>query len=269
MAAASRSRCWEPRSDMGVPCKVGNRGRSWVAHRGSVNLQGLLHPWARLRSAWAALVPDVCLLCDARAGPIPNLCSACGDGLVRLPYSSRMRMVAFAYTAPISTLVHWMKFEANLPAALTLGTLLAETVADSDLLLPDAILPVPLHRSRLRERGFNQALELARPVSRRLGRPLLSRACVRVQATRPQSSLKSQADRRRNVTGAFRVCKPLMGLGRVAIVDDVLTTGATVQELARTLRRAGVRQVVVWACAGRPEAGVRRRGSPPTRRSSR
>ena len=232
-------------------------------------MQGLLHPWTRLRIAWAALVPDVCLLCDARAGPIPNLCNACAGTLVRLPCPSRMRMVAFAYTAPISTLVHWMKFEANLPAALTLGTLLAESVASADLLLPDAILPVPLHRSRLRNRGFNQALELARPVSRRLRRPLLSRACVRIKATQPQSSLNSQAERRRNVAGAFRVCRPLIGLRRVAIVDDVLTTGATVRELARTLRRAGVRQVVVWACAGRPEAGIRRRGSPPTGRSSR
>ena len=232
-------------------------------------MQGLLHSWTRLRSAWAALVPDVCLLCDTRAGPIPNLCAACADTLVRLPCSSRRRIVAFAYTAPVSTLVHWMKFEANLPAALTLGTLLAETIAESDLLLPDAILPVPLHRIRLRARGFNQALELARPVSRRLGRPLLSRACVRIQATRPQSSLNSQADRRRNVAGAFRVCRPLTGLRRVAIIDDVLTTGATVQELSRTLRRAGVRQVVVWACAGRPDTGIKRPGLPPTRRSSR
>ncbi len=232
-------------------------------------MQGRLFPCTRLRSAWAALLPDVCLLCDTRAGPIPNLCAACAGTLVRLPCASRMRIVAFAYTPPISTLVHWMKFEANLPAALTLGTLLAEAVAAADLLLPDAILPVPLHRSRLRTRGFNQALELARPVSRHTGRPLLTRACVRLQATRPQSSLNSQAERRRNVTGAFHVCRPLTGLRRVAIVDDVLTTGATIRELARTLRRAGVQQVVVWACAGRPGAGVKRPGSPPTERSSR
>ena len=164
-------------------------------------------------------------------------------------------MVAFPYSAPVSTLIHWMKFEANLSAALTLGTLLAETVAESiaefGASVPDAIVPVPLHRDRLRSRGFNQAQELARPVSRRLGRPLLMRACVRTRATRPQSGLASQEDRRRNVTGAFRVRRPLADHRRVAIVDDVLTTGATTRELARTLRAAGIDQIVIWACAGK------------------
>jgi ComF family protein len=130
-------------------------------------------------------------------------------------------------------------------------------------------VPVPLHRSRLRTRGFNQALELARPLARCLRRPLLTRACVRIRATRPQSSLDTAAERRRNVAGAFRVCRPLHGVARLAIVDDVLTTGATVQELARSLRAAGVGQVLVWACAGRRDDRIRRRGWPPTGRCSR
>jgi len=214
-------------------------------------LQGMLS-WRRLRSA---LLPDTCLLCDLPAGPLPNLCADCARALPRLPRQSVRRVVAFVYSAPVSTLIHRMKFEANLPAALTLGTLLAETVAEnmaeSGAPAPDAIVPVPLHRNRLRARGFNQAQELARPVSRRLGRPLLTRACVRTRATQPQSGLGSQEDRRRNVAGAFRVQRALSGHRRVAIVDDVLTTGATTQELARTLRAAGIDQVVVWACAGR------------------
>jgi ComF family protein len=216
-------------------------------------LQGLLS-WNRLR---AALLPEVCLLCDLRAGPVPNLCTACARALPRLDRHTRNRLVAFAYVAPVSTLIHWMKFEANLPAALTLGTLLAEAVAEATTQagspVPDAIVPVPLHRGRLRSRGFNQALELARPVSRYLGLPVLPRACARSRATRPQSSLDSAADRRRNVAGAFRVRQSLTGFRRIAIVDDVLTTGATARELARTLRAAGVRQVVIWACAGRPD----------------
>jgi ComF family protein len=214
-------------------------------------------------------MPDACLLCDARAGRIPNLCAACAESLVRIPCDSGNRIVAFAYAPPVSTLVHWMKFEANLPATLTLGTLLAEAVESAGARLPNAILPVPLHPGRLRARGFNQALELARLLSRRLARPLLTRTCLRVRATRPQTGLQGSAQRRRNVAGAFRVCRSLDGISRVAIVDDVLTTGATVQELARTLRIAGVDQVLVWACAGRSGGAVRRRDSPPRGRCSR
>lgn len=210
--------------------------------------------WRRLRSA---LLPDTCLLCDLPAGPLPNLCADCARALPRLPRQSVRRVVAFVYSAPVSTLIHWMKFEANLAAALSLGVLLAEAVAraqrETGARLPDAIVPVPLHSSRLRSRGFNQALELARPVSRRFQRPLFTRACVRNRATQPQSGLDSPSDRRRNVAGAFSVSRPLPGIRRVAIVDDVLTTGATAQELARTLRTAGVEQVVIWACAGRSD----------------
>ena len=208
--------------------------------------------WKGLR---AALLPEICLLCDLPAGPVPNLCSACVASLPSGPRASRERLVAFDYTAPVISLVHWMKFEANLAAALSLGVLLAETVVRSHRqwgwALPDAIVPVPLHRSRLRARGFNQALELSRPLARSLQRPLLTRACVRNRATQPQSTLDSPADRRRNVAGAFSLYRPLSGCRHVAIVDDVLTTGATARELARTLRVAGVERVVTWACAGR------------------
>jgi ComF family protein len=165
--------------------------------------------------------------------------------------------VAYDYAAPVSTLIHWMKFEANLAAALSLGVLLAEAVARTQMEAsaepPDAIVPMPLHRSRLRSRGFNQALELARPVSRRLQCPLLTRVCVRDRATEPQSVLDTSADRRRNVAGAFSLHRPLVGYRHIAIVDDVVTTGATARELARTLRSAGVERVVLWACAGRPD----------------
>ena len=204
------------------------------------------------------MLPDLCLLCDLPAGSVPNLCAGCAGSLPRLPHTAGTRVVAFRYGMPVSTLIHWMKFEANLPAALTLGVLLAERVAEALAVgatpWPDAIVPVPLHRARLRARGFNQSLELARPVSRRLRLPLLAGSCVRARATAPQSSLASDAERRRNVTEAFRVARPLSGVQRLAIVDDVLTTGATAGSLARTLRGAGVRQVTMWACAGAGQA---------------
>lgn len=216
-----------------------------------------------------SLIPDTCLLCDAPAGRVPNLCHACDAGLIRLRSHSPARLVAFAYRPPVSTLIHWMKFDASLPAALTLGTLLAQAVLAAAPPVPDALLPVPLHPGRLRARGFNQSLELARPLARRLGRPLLTRACTRVRATRPQSALETIADRNRNLAHAFRVCQAMTPLRCVAIVDDVLTSGATARELARTLRAAGVGRVLVWACAGRPEASLKRRDWPPTGRWSR
>ena len=129
--------------------------RSWVALRGTVNLRESRGSWRRrLCTAYASRVPDACLLCDGAAGPLPNLCGECNAGLARLPWRTASRFAAFAYQPPISTLIHWMKFEANLPAALTLGTLLADAVsaglAGGGTRLPDAILPVPLHRRRLR-----------------------------------------------------------------------------------------------------------------------
>ena len=206
----------------------------------------------------AGMLPDVCLLCDLPAGSVPNLCAGCADSLPRLEQAKSARVVAFRYELPISTLIHWMKFDANLPAAFTLGVLLAERVAEALTAVgapwPDAIVPVPLHRARLRARGFNQSLELARPLSRRLGLPLLTNICLRTRATAPQSGLASDTERRRNLADAFRVRRPLTGLNRLAIVDDVLTTGATAGSLARALRGAGVRQVMIWACAGAGQA---------------
>lgn len=232
-------------------CPAGNPQRSWVAERGAVNLPGL-HLLRNLGAAW---LPNVCLLCDLPCGPVPNLCAACAGELPRLGRQARGRRVAFAYRPPVSTLVQWMKFEGNLPAARALGVLLAQSVAqslaDSGEAVPDAIVPVPLHRDRLRSRGFNQAVELARPLARRLGRPLLARTCVRTRATLPQSSLASASARRRNVAGAFGIATPVTGLRHVAIVDDVVTTGATARELARTLRAAGITRIVIWACAGK------------------
>ena len=206
----------------------------------------------------ARILPEICLLCDSPAGRVPNLCRGCVEALPRLEPATRVRILAFRYEMPLSTLIHWMKFEGNLAAARTLGVLLADRVGEAlaagGMARPDAIVPVPLHPARLRARGFNQSLELARTLSRRLDLHLLTGACSRIRATVPQSSLASDTERRRNVAGVFRVHRRVGELRRLAIVDDVLTTGATARALARDLRRAGVRQVVVWACAGAGQA---------------
>lgn len=200
-----------------------------------------------------ALWPDICLLCEQPAGRIPNLCAACAAALPPTPASPdgpvHGLLAAFVYAPPISTLIHWMKFQGNLAAALTLGCLLVEFLGERQPPRPEVLLPVPLHRARLRARGFNQSMELARPLARRWALPLTPNLGERTRATPPQSELRSPARRIENVAGAFRISPRGRLPESVAVVDDVVTTGATVRELTRTLRAAGVRQVQVWCCA--------------------
>lgn len=146
-----------------------------------------------------------------------------------------------------------MKFRSKLNLIRLLGELLADALGaeaeQPDWQWPDAILPVPLHPNRLRERGYNQALELARVVGRRLGTPVEHRHCRRTRATQAQSDLD---ERRRlaNIRGAFEAA-PVVPK-RLAILDDVVTTGATVTELTRVLRRVGCEQIEVWTLARTP-----------------
>jgi ComF family protein len=109
------------------------------------------------------------------------------------------------------------------------------------------LIPVPLHPVRLRERGFNQALELARPLSQRLHLPLEPHVVQRCRHTRSQSELSGSA-RRQNMRHAFRLIAPLP-YQHVALIDDVVTTGSTLNELARTLRQSGVKTIQIWAVA--------------------
>lgn len=115
---------------------------------------------------------------------------------------------------------------------------------------PDAIVPVPLHPRRLRERGYNQSLELARRLGRRLGLAVDHRCCARVRATPPQAALDRRA-RAANIRGAFRTRGPLTGR-HLVLLDDVVTTGSTVAELTRTLQAAGCAEIEVWTLARTP-----------------
>jgi ComF family protein len=117
--------------------------------------------------------------------------------------------------------------------------------------LPDVLLCVPLHRSRLRQRGYNQALELARPLAHALHVPLRHDVLQRRRRTDAQTELDA-VSRRRNVRGVFALREGLVLPTHVAILDDVMTTGATLAECARVVRRAGVARVDVWALARAP-----------------
>ena len=114
--------------------------------------------------------------------------------------------------------------------------------------LPDALVPVPLHRRRLRERGYNQAREIAAPLARQLGVPLREGLLQRVRHTQPQSRLDADA-RQGNLDDAFAVTASGQLPAHVVLVDDVMTTGATLHAAAWALREAGVRRVDAWVCA--------------------
>jgi ComF family protein len=152
----------------------------------------------------------------------------------------------FVYAAPVDRWVHELKFRQDLSAAHLLGKLLADALAGEQTGGFASLLPVPLHRKRLAERGYNQALELARPLGR-LGYDIEMRCCRRARHTDAQSGL-SAAIRKNNIRGSFKVTRPVEGR-RFILIDDVLTTGATLNELARTLKTAGAASVSAWVVA--------------------
>lgn len=186
-------------------------------------------------------IGNACRIC---AKPLVE-CSICGKCQRTEPIIKRMS-VPLRYAFPVDRMVQGLKFSGRLELARSLATLLCE-VLDPQF-LPQNLVPVPLHRHRLRARGFNQATEIARYLSRATGVPLAQELCYRNRSSPAQSGLPARA-RLRNVRGAFTAGSIPSGLRRVAIVDDVVTTGATVLEIARTLHQAGIEEIEVWACA--------------------
>jgi ComF family protein len=189
--------------------------------------------------------------CGRCAEPLPATgpghaeLTVCGACLWRPPPYVAID-VPFPYSAPIDWLVRRLKFHGDLAAGRLLGDLVAREVAPH-LGTVDCIVPVPLHPARLRERGFNQVAELARPLARRLGLAMRTDALVRRRRGPPQMELP--ADRRRgNVRHAFGAGAARIP-GSVLLVDDVVTTASTVREAARALRAAGADEVRVLAAA--------------------
>lgn len=147
-------------------------------------------------------------------------------------------------------LIAGLKFEAKFSYGSMLSTFMLEAARNEWYrhdALPDVIIPMPLHPKRLRERGYNQALELARPVARALNIQLDYLSVTRTKATQPQSTLPARL-RRQNVANAFQCQRDLHGL-HIAVVDDVMTTGQTVTSLSKTLLKRGAKRVDVWCCA--------------------
>lgn len=186
-------------------------------------------------------IGEACLSCGV---PLPKggRCPACQ---VRPPPYERT-YAPLLYASPARELVLRFKFEARLSLSRLFAELVCERVTGGGEPLPELLLPVPLHRRRLRQRGFNQAVELGRLISGRLGLRARTDLLCRARDTHPQSRAGGARERRANVRGAFRLDGEL-DARHVAILDDVITTGSTVLELARIIRSAGARRVDVWA----------------------
>lgn len=238
----------------------------------------IIRAWLKKIAAW--LLPNACLLCLQKiTDSAAKLCASCHANLPWQPVACRICAYPlavnatevinpsvcgqclqnpppfeFAYSAlqyetPVDHWVLGLKFSQQLVYAKLLADLLLSRLpyqTDSPD-KPELIIPMPLHPQRLRERGYNQALEIARPLAKKLRIPLALKDCQRVIATAPQASMPAE-ERRKNVKQAFQV-SPDLKARHVAIVDDVVTTGSTVAELARALREVGVKRVDVWCCA--------------------
>lgn len=234
----------------------------------------MLHGWSRM--LWRALLPPRCLVCNESgcnesgcddrdccraclaalpwlgaacevcALPLPDAVAArCGSCLQALPPLDATT-ATFVYRWPVDGLLRRFKFHQDLAAGRLLATLMRER--HPGLARPDALVPVPLHRTRLGTRGYDQALELARPLARALEVPC-RRLLVRERATTAQSALDA-AERARNLRDAFRIRGAVPA--HVILVDDVMTTGATLRAAALALRRAGAQRVDAWVCARVP-----------------
>lgn len=224
-----------------------------------------------IRELASRVMPAACLLCGDRPGAGGLLCqecladlpgldgacpacgrprpgsTPCGPCLQRRPIHDRL-IAAYRYQFPVDDLIRGFKYHGRLGICDALAPALARGIDDRlGSHLPQVMLPVPLHRWRLYRRGFNQSLEIARRLNRSLGIPIDTRLLRRHRATREQARL-GPAERRRNLRRAF-VLNGECTYDCVAIVDDVVTTGATVTELARLLRRHGVKEIQVWALA--------------------
>ena len=197
----------------------------------------------------------LCPPCDAGlprlAGPRCPRCALdsplgalCGRCLAEAPrYDATIAAVAYGF--PADALVHAFKFRGELALAPLLAGLLLPHIGQQERV--QRVVPVPLSARRLRERGYNQAAEIARPLAARAGAALELFACERARDT-PQQADLPWSERARNVRGAFR-CRPLPAGETVAVVDDVMTTGATLDELAGALKSAGAARVVNWVVA--------------------
>lgn len=213
-------------------------------------------------------MPSHCILCGSRGFENRDLCQACYEELpkntprcgkcardfegdfcpvcTKKPPAFDETLAPFVHHGAIRYLIISLKFHAHYPSARLLGNLLADYLQKTAQ-FPDCIIPVPLHKNRYRERGFNQSIEIARVLEKRLNVPLDLKSCIRNRDTAHQVGLNA-VQRNENIKNAFSVSASFKAK-HVALVDDVMTTGSTVHELALALKMAGCERVQIWVCA--------------------
>lgn len=180
-----------------------------------------------------------CTRCG-RGGAVEGICIHCQKG----GYAFDQCFIPFNYQSPLSNIISQFKFNHQLHQARTLSYCFVQAAKDNALPRPELLIPVPAHPRRVWHRGFNQSIELTRFIAKAFDLPWDANLVARTQHTPPQNKLK-QRQRRKNLNNAF-ACKKPCDLQHVVIVDDVVTTGTTVNTIAKVLKEAGVARVDVW-----------------------
>jgi len=200
----------------------------------------------------SADLPWIVRGCSRCSRPLPAPAAAGLCGQCRWSATALSRVIAaLVYEYPVDRLVTGCKYHGRIELGQVLGELLAARILvagrEPGWRPPDLLLPVPLHPAREASRGFNQAAEIARVLKRRLGIPVARRLARRLRATPEQAALGAAA-RAANLHGAFAADEACAGR-RIALIDDVITTGATAVALARAARAAGAKEVQCWTVA--------------------
>ncbi len=221
-----------------------------------------------LKQTAQLLLPYCCLLCESTCQQPYLICQDCETLLLdqqtrciqcgypcatqycgqclKHPPAFDNTITFGSYAGPLRLLLSQLKFYERLAVAKTIGTLMANQLKNAEA--PECLIPIPLHRKRLRQRGYNQALEIAKMLKQQLKIPLNHTSCRRHKATAAQATLPAKF-RRKNVHDAFSIISPLP-YRHVAIIDDVITTGETANAFAKQLKKQGIQQIQLW-CAAR------------------
>lgn len=229
----------------------------------------MVNLWSHFTRLTFFVAPGACILCENQCDDSLAVCDKCQQDLQRTNTSCiccgretlaegfctrcisksppvDRTLCPYKYSYPASLLIKTLKYNQKINIAKQFAEALTRKILKENNTLPEAILPVPLHPLRLLKRGFNQSEEIARFISKRLSVPLDCSLLVRRRSTRPQYKLSSK-ERRRNIKNAFALTHPSR-YQSVAVVDDIITSGATINEIAKTLKGAGLKHVSAWAC---------------------
>jgi ComF family protein len=200
-----------------------------------------------LKQCQAILLPYYCIICQSKSKQALDICKACESELPFIKENAKRDnlQALMQYKAPISTFITQLKFQQQLKFSRLLGALFVKHIELENK--PDFIIPIPLHPKRLKQRGFNQSLEIAKVISKKLKIPIDYKSLIRIKHTQTQSELPAK-ERKRNVKSAFHCHTDFTGQ-TILLLDDVITTGHTISETYKTLEKANPSKIDIWAIA--------------------